>query len=225
MLPNWISDLDDISLKIYQFIEYQKVYEQRSPSIGEISRELNIPKSTVNKHLRTLEEAQLIYCEPNKHCGIKLLKDPKRGMPLIGRIAAGEPLEIFAEQDQMIDMGNDLHDINIYALQVKGWSMIEDLISDGDYIAIQRQHTYEKNDIIVAVHLPPNTATLKRFVQEGGQVRLEPSNSKVDPIYIPSKEWEDEWEVQGKVIRMSRTYVDPKFNWMLNQNRLAAKKR
>lgn len=85
--------------------------------------------------------------------------------------------------------------------------MIGDLISDGDYIAIQRQHVYAKNDIIVAVHRPePSTATLKRFVQERGQVCLMPSNSEVEPIYIPNVEWEDEWEVQGKVIRIIRSY-------------------
>lgn len=80
----------------------------------------------------------------------------EKGIPLIGRIAAGEPLEIFVESDHMIDMGRDLHGEGIYALQVKGMSMIEDLISDGDYIAIQRQHTYLKNDIIVAVHARTN---------------------------------------------------------------------
>lgn len=78
MLPIRLSDLDDDSLEIYRFIEDQIVDKQRSPSIGEIARALNLPRSTVYHHLRTLENSQLIYCEPNKHCGIQLLKAPRR---------------------------------------------------------------------------------------------------------------------------------------------------
>lgn len=223
MLPRWLSDLDEISLKIYQFIEYKIVNEQRPPTLSEIGEKLYFSKSTVKYHLRILEDAQLIRCEPNIPCGIKLLKSSVQGIPLVGRIAAGEPLEIFTEPDQ-IDMGRDLYGEDIYALQVKGWSMVEDLISDGDYIAIQRQHTYAKNDIIVAVHLSePSTATLKRFFQERDQIRLEPSNSTVNPIFIPKKVWKEEWEVQGKVIRVSRTFANPGSNWWLNRNKRAAK--
>jgi len=216
MKSNELDDLDEVSLRIFEYIKSLIITYGRSPSIGEIQRELNYPKSTVNNHLRTLEKARLIYCEPNIHCGIRLLNDPRQGIPLIGRIAAGEPLEIFGEHDEMIDMGRDLQGKDISALQVKGWSMKDDLISDGDFVAIQRQHFYAANDIIVAVHLPENAATLKRYVQKKGHVHLVPSNSDVEPIIISNQEWEEEWEVQGKVIRISCRYEDSKLiKWQI----------
>lgn len=208
MKSNELDELDYISFKIFEYIKSRILTDGRSPSIGEIQRQLGYPKSTVNNHLRTLEKAQLIYCEPYTHCGIRLLRDPRQGIPLIGRIAAGEPIENFAEHDEMIDMGRDLQGEDMFALQVKGWSMRDDLISDGDYIAIRRQHSYAANDIIVAVNLPLNAATLKRYVQGKGHVHLVPSNSDVDPIIITNQEWENEWEVQGKVIRVLRRYID-----------------
>jgi repressor LexA len=97
-----------------------------------------------------------------------------------------------------------------YALIVRGNSMIEDHIFDRDYLVIKPQSYCENGDIVVAVHLTPDDtagyATVKRFYQEKehDRIRLQPSNSELDPIFIPKSEWDREWQVQGKVVAIFR---------------------
>ncbi|MDQ6661083.1 MAG: hypothetical protein M3Z24_08970, partial [Chloroflexota bacterium] len=88
---------------------------------------------------------------------------------------------------------------------------IEDHICDSDYVVIKPQATCENGDIVVAVHVQEGamgSATLKRFFQEKDQnrVRLQPANSEIDPIYVPKSEWDEEWQVQGKVVAIFRQY-------------------
>ncbi len=131
------------------------------------------------------------------------------GIPIMGSIAAGLPIEGAAEPDQMLDAGHGLEQQNSYALMVKGDSMIEDHICDGDYVVIKPQVSCQNGDIVVAVHFleeNKSSATLKRFFQESDQVRLQPANSEMDPIYVPRSEWDTEWHVQGKVVAIFRQY-------------------
>jgi repressor LexA len=122
--------------------------------------------------------------------------------PLLGRIAAGQPVEAIANPETL-----SLGDIaggksNIYVLRVKGDSMIDDHICDGDYILVEGAETASNGDIVVA--LTGNTdATLKRFFREaGGKVRLQPANAQMDPIFLPAREV----KIQGKVIGVLRKY-------------------
>ena len=122
--------------------------------------------------------------------------------PLLGRIAAGQPVEAIANPETL-----SLGDIaggksNIYVLRVKGDSMIDDHICDGDYILVEGVETASNGDIVVA--LTGNTdATLKRFFREaGGKVRLQPANAQMDPIFLPAREV----KIQGKVIGVLRKY-------------------
>ncbi|HUU13853.1 MAG TPA: transcriptional repressor LexA [Terriglobia bacterium] len=122
--------------------------------------------------------------------------------PLLGRIAAGQPVEAIANPETL-----SLGDIaggksNIYVLQVKGDSMIDDHICDGDYILVEGAETASNGDIVVA--LTGNTdATLKRFFREAdGKVRLQPANAQMDPIFLPAREV----KIQGKVIGVLRKY-------------------
>ena len=122
--------------------------------------------------------------------------------PLLGRIAAGQPVEAIPNPETL-----SLGDIaggksNIYVLRVKGDSMIDDHICDGDYILVEGVETASNGDIVVA--LTGNTdATLKRFFREaGGKVRLQPANAQMDPIFLPAREV----KIQGKVIGVLRKY-------------------
>jgi len=131
------------------------------------------------------------------------------GISIKGAIAAGEPIEIFTDVDEKIDVGRETEHDNTYALLVKGRSMIEDHICDGDYVVIKPQPTCNNGDIVVAVHRHQGgsgSATLKRFFRERehDRIRLQPANSELEPIYVPGKEWDAEWEVQGKVVAIFR---------------------
>jgi repressor LexA len=128
----------------------------------------------------------------------------------MGAIAAGQPLDIYPDATQTIDSGHDLmENENAYALVVRGRSMIEDHICDGDYVVVKPQSTCQNGDIVVAVHNLEGvngSATLKRIFQEKehNRVRLQPANSELEPILIPKNVWDREWVVQGKVIAIFR---------------------
>jgi repressor LexA len=167
----------------------------------------------VDYHLSILEKKGYITRQAKTSRGIELTKSAQ-GIPVMGRIAAGEPLDIFTEAEETVDIGRDLERENTYALIVKGRSMIEDHICDGDYVVIKRETSCQNGDIVVAVHLPEGSsgsATLKRFFQEKDldRVRLQPANSEIDPLYVSKSEWDQEWEVQGKVVAIFRQCLNP----------------
>ncbi len=202
-------DTSDIQQKIFEFIiEYSR--EQGIPPTNrEIGGAMNITSTGhVDYHLKMLEKKGLIARESKKSRGIKLVQQPF-GIPVMGTIAAGEPLEIFSDPSESIEIGRELEQQDTYALVVKGQSMIEDYICDQDYVVIKPQSTCENGDIVVAVHLQQGNggrATLKRFFQEKerDRVRLQSVNSEVDPIYVPRSEWDQEWQIQGKVVALFR---------------------
>ena len=124
----------------------------------------------------------------------------------MGSIAAGEPLEVFSDSAEAIDVGRDVEQQGTYALVVKGQSMIEDHICDKDYVVIKPQNTCENGDIVVAVHLQGNgQATLKRFFQEKDRdrVRLQPANSEMDPIYVPRANGTTSGKYRGRLWQSS----------------------
>jgi repressor LexA len=197
----------DIQKKIYQFIVEYMREEGMPPTNREIGSSMKIASTGhVDYHLSMLEKKGFITRESKKSRGIKLVQQPY-GVPVMGSIAAGEPLDIFTDSPETLDVGHDLEQQGAYALLVKGQSMIEDHICDQDYVVIKPQATCENGDIVVAVHLQGSgRATLKRFFQEKerDRVRLQPANSEMDPIYVPKSEWDQEWQIQGKVVAIFR---------------------
>jgi repressor LexA len=202
----------DLQNKIYEYIVKHIRSEGMPPTIREIGSAVKIASTGhVDYHLTMLEKRGLIVREPKKSRGIKLVHLPWL-IPIMGYIAAGEPLEIFTEPDEFLNIGPGLEYENTYALIVKGNSMIENYIYNGDYVIVKPQTVVENGDIVVAVHLQGNgRATLKRFFQEKerGRVRLQPANPKMDPIYVSWHEWDREWEVQGKVAAVFRKSSSP----------------
>jgi repressor LexA len=198
----------DIQQKIFEFIIEYSREQGMPPTNREIGGAMKIASTGhVDYHLKMLEKKGLIARESKKSRGIKLVQQPF-GIPVMGTIAAGEPLEIFSDPSESIEIGRELEQQSTYALVVKGQSMIEDHICDKDYVVIKPQSTCENGDIVVAVHLQGNGghATLKRFFQEKerDRVRLQPANSEMNPIYVPRSEWDQEWQIQGKVVAIFR---------------------
>ena len=202
----------EIQRNMYTFIVKYMKSQGMPPTNREIGQAMHIASTGhVDYHLGMLEKKGLISRQPKKSRGIKLMQPPAQGIPLVGAIAAGEPLDIFPASEQpLVDVSSNLVDSeNAYALVVKGRSMIEDHICDGDYVVVKPQKTCQNGDIVVAVHMQEGvsgSATLKRFFQEKehDRVRLQPANSELEAILIPKSVWDREWQVQGKVVAIFR---------------------
>jgi repressor LexA len=119
-------------------------------------------------------------------------------LPVLGEIAAGQPIEAYEDASETLDVPASLHAAsNSYVLRVRGKSMIDALIDDGDYVIVQPQATARDGDIVVAL-LEDNGVTLKRFYREDGRIRLQPANAEMEPIFA------SEVQIQGKVIGVIR---------------------
>ncbi|HEY6945188.1 MAG TPA: transcriptional repressor LexA, partial [Candidatus Acidoferrum sp.] len=122
-------------------------------------------------------------------------------LPLVGRIAAGRPLEAIEERETL-SLGDFARGGNSYVLQVKGSSMIEDHIMDGDYVVCEQTQVANAGDIVVAL-VGGEEATLKRYYRDApGKVRLQPANSEMAPIIVPA----NDVKIQGRVIGVLRKY-------------------
>jgi repressor LexA len=202
---------------IIEFIQRFTRDHQYPPTIREIGQDVGITStSVVNYNLNILEREGLIERDKEVSRGIKLAGVANEAVnaralvsvPLLGRIAAGEPIPVPSSgfsvmPDETIELTRgllpaDTHDI--YALQVRGTSMIDAMIGDGDIVVMKHQQT-AKNGELVAVWLrDKEETTLKRFYLESGRVRLQPENPTMKPIYVdPAKV-----EVQGKVVLVVR---------------------
>jgi repressor LexA len=173
--------------EVYEFIS-EKIHSRGyGPTVREIGTAFNISSPNgVMCHLRALEKKGLISREANMSRAITLTSDApeNRGLPLAGRIAAGMLHEAI-EQNERVDFGQMFSSDDMFVLEVSGDSMIEDQITDGDYVVCRKQDTAEKGQIVVAL-TDDNEATLKRWYPEPSRnrIRLEPANSTMEPIYV-----------------------------------------
>ncbi len=183
-----------------------------SPSFEEIAHSLKLTSlATVHKHLSTLERKGFIRRGYNQSRSIEVTQLPKPvreqvierhvvRLPLVGRIAAGRPLEA-VEDRETISLGDFVRGQNSFVLQVKGNSMQDDHILNGDYVVVEQTQVANPGEIVVA--LVGEEATLKRFYREvGGKVRLQPANAQMDPIVVPASDV----KIQGRVIGVLRKY-------------------
>jgi repressor LexA len=184
----------------------------RPPTFREIGDATGIRStSVVDYNLKVLEREMLIRRDSKVSRGIELLTESGElrqqrlvSVPISGRIAAGQPIEALPGHPETIPLPLELGSDSAYALRVKGKSMIEDLIDDGDLVVVRPQQTADNGDIVVALLTDGPTgegsATLKRFYRERDRVRLQPANSAMDPIYVRL----EHLQVQGKVIAVIR---------------------
>jgi repressor LexA len=177
----------------------------RPPTVREIGLAVGISStSVVDYNLRALERDGHLRRERELSRGIEL---PGRGAPFIqvmGRIAAGEPIEAIEDPSDTVEVPQRYVDQGCYALRVKGKSMIEDAIDDGDIVVIKPQETAENGEKVVALvtsgPFSSGEATLKRFYHEGDRIRLQPANSAMQPIYVSP----EDLQIRGKVVYQIR---------------------
>lgn len=188
--------------QILNFIkEFIKTHEY-APSYREIAKSLNLSSvATVAEYINVLEQKG--YLTRQTSCARALQLTPAWDertfeVPLIGRIAAGKPIEAI-RTNETIDIPRDMVGPSVFALQVTGDSMKDDGIFDGDYVIIEKTNNPRNGDIVVAL-LDDDNVTLKRFFREKTRIRLQPANKTYKPIYTRRA------FVQGRVKGVIRKY-------------------
>lgn len=187
---------------------------QYSPSYEEIAEGLNLSSlATVHKHVSSLESKGYLRRAFNQSRSLEIAQryaaevEKRRAaanglaVPLMGRIAAGVPVEA-VENPDMLHFQDFAGNADTYALQVRGDSMIEDHICNGDFVLIQKTNSVRDGEIVVALVEGMET-TLKRLYREpDGMVRLQPANASMEPIFVPAQSL----EIQGRLIAVLRKY-------------------
>jgi repressor LexA len=189
-----------------------------SPSFEEIAGGMGLASiATVHKHLTALEtkgylkrsfnQSRALELGPKYYRELRLKRqeeavpDAALATPLLGAIAAGRPIETFPNQESL-SFKDFLGAQGVFALEVRGDSMIEDHILEGDYVLVEKTDKYRDGDIVVAL-LEGSESTLKRFYREpGGNARLQPANAAMDPIFVPLSDL----QIQGRVLAVHRKY-------------------
>jgi len=201
-----------------QVLDFVADYSQTngySPSYEEISQALQLSSlATIHKHISALEEKGYLKRRYNESRSIEVSEDYRRServrlragaaspeLPLLGRIAAGKPLESVAGNESL-SFAEFTTSPDTFALEVRGDSMIEDHILSGDYVLVERVSDARDGEIVVAL-VDGSETTLKRFYREPqGMARLQPANSSMQPIRIP----QDRLQLQGRVLAVLRKY-------------------
>ena len=205
------NDLSNPQESILSFIERYIREQGRPPTNREIGQAVQIASTGhIDHHLTMLERKGYIVRVPRKSRGIRLTRTQQPGLRVAGTIAAGAPLDIFpGDLSETLDLGMHTREhTREYVLLVRGQSMIEDHIADGDFVLIDPDSYVNDGDIIVATRKVATgeggAATLKRIYRERDRVKLQPANAEMEPIFITAAEWDAEWEVQGKVTAVYR---------------------
>src|SRR5437764_6813307 len=198
--------------EVYDFISRFVTEHGYSPSFEEIGQGLQLNSlATVHKHISNLEKKGLLTRDYNRSRSIDLL--PAKGklkqsmsvntglvLPLMGRIAAGQAIEA-VENPETISLADFVRSKEVFVLEVRGDSMQDEAILDGDYVLVEKAKTAHTGDIVVAL-VESTDATLKRFYREGDKIRLQPSNARMKPIIVPAADV----AIQGRVIGVLRKY-------------------
>ncbi len=212
--------MKDLSRRQQAILDYIRAFlddNDYPPTIRDIQRELVISStSVVDYNLKVLEERDLIRRNKNISRGIEVLgRVPNRSnvvtIPVIGQIAAGLPIPVPGQLE-----GSDAADVielspelapngghNLFALRVRGHSMVDALINDGDIVVLKQQETCENGETVAVWLREQKETTLKRLYFEGDQVRLQPANVTMDPIFTRA----DNVEIQGKLVTVVRSMI------------------
>jgi repressor LexA len=201
--------------EVYDFLAKFVEENGYSPSFEEIGAGLGLTSlATVHKHISNLEQKGLLKRDYNRSRSIDLVKPrgrmrqvlgasaltPDLALPLLGRIAAGRPVEA-VENPESISLADFTRSKDVYVLQVKGESMQDEHIVDGDYVLVEKTDVSRDGEIVVAL-VNGSDATLKRIFTEGDKIRLQPSNAAMQPIVVPAASV----QIQGRVIGVLRKY-------------------
>lgn len=199
-------------LRVVRLIRQSRITRGYSPTMQEIAEALGVSKVTAFEHVEALIRKGVLVREPNRARSLSISDEfdfadegpSSLVFPLLGRIAAGRPIERCAVDDR-IDLEalftrSNAGDGGMFALRVEGESMRDEGILDGDYVLVERRQTARNGERVVAL-LPDGETTLKTFRRErNGRIRLQPANPDFEPIIV------DDCEIQGVVIGVLRRY-------------------
>lgn len=190
--------LNEMALNIYAYIK-ERIEEGIPPTIREICSELNIKStSTVHKYIGILSDMGYLEKMDNQNRAIKLKGYNSSSIPLIGTVTAGVPITAIENITDYIPWSKSKGNSNsVFALKVRGESMINAGINHGDIVIVEQMSVVENGDIVVAL-IDSEEATVKRFFKENGHIRLQPENNNMEPIIVDSA------DVLGKVIALLR---------------------
>ena len=197
--------------QVYDFIRRYVETNDQPPTIAEIGKQFQMTSSaSVHSILSVLEREGLIKRIPNVSRGIELVKVPtpesdtdEFEIPLLGLVAAGQPIEAILAHETVAAPKNMMGRGRMFALRVRGDSMIEENIQDNDIIIVSSQQTAENGQMVVAL-IDGNYATVKKFYREADFIRLEPANPQFKPIFIKTPE---RIQIQGIVRGLIRNYA------------------
>ena len=177
-----------------------------APSLEEIGRRFNLSSlATVHKHLTNLQEKGFIKRAWNRSRSVEMVQNKSGGraleLPLLGYVAAGVPIEAVVGSETIAVPEDLVGRRETYVLRVRGNSMIDEQIRDGDFVIVEDRRTADNGEMVIAM-LNGSEVTLKKLYREGDKVRLQPANPSIQPIIVPA----DHVQVQGVVVGVMRRY-------------------
>lgn len=195
--------------QILDYIRQQIDLTGGAPTLRQIANALGVSSlATVHEHLESLEKKGLIKREAGKTRSIELVESNlpvsnEFQAPVLGFIAAGAPIEPYTDPNAHMSLPNSFASTKkrVFVLQVRGDSMIEDKILDGDHVVVEQSEEARNGDIVVAL-LDNGMATLKRYFKEATRIRLQPANATMQPIFVKNV------RIQGKVVGLIRRYTN-----------------
>ncbi len=194
--------------QILDFIRQHIQTNRSAPTLRQIADAIGVSSlATVHEHLTTLERKGLIKRKTGKTRAIEIVGTTESfssegvNVPILGFIAAGAPIEPYTDPNATLSIPPTFVSgkKRVFVLQVRGESMIEEQIRDGDYVVVEQSEEAKNGEIVVAL-LDNGMATLKRFFQEATRIRLEPANAAMSPIFVKNV------RIQGKVVGLIRRY-------------------
>ncbi len=192
-----------------EILDYLNEFIQQhgyAPSLEEVGRRFGLSSlATVHKHLTNLQEKGFIKRAWNRSRSVELVQTKAGGraveLPLLGFVAAGAPIEAVATAESIAVPEDLVGKKDTYVLRVRGESMIDEQIRDGDFVIVEDRKTAENGEMVIAL-LGGSDVTLKKFYRENGQIRLQPANPNMQALIVPA----DQLQVQGVVVGVMRKY-------------------
>ena len=192
-----------------EILDYLQDFIQQhgyAPSLEEIGRRFGLSSlATVHKHLTNLQEKGFIKRAWNRSRSVEMIPTGSGGraveLPLLGYVAAGSPIEAIATTETIAVPEEMVGRRDTYVLRVRGNSMIDEQICDGDFVIIEDRKTAQNGETVVAL-VSGSDVTLKKLYRENGRVRLQPANPTMQPIFVDP----DQLQVQGVVVGVMRKY-------------------
>jgi repressor LexA len=201
--------LQPLTKRQREILDYLNDFIQQhgyAPSLEEIGKRFGLSSlATVHKHLTNLQDKGFIRRAWNRSRSVEIVPDRTGGkaieLPLLGLVAAGSPIEAISTPETIAVPEDLVGKGDTYVLRVRGDSMIDEQIRDGDYVIVEDRKKAENGEMVIAL-VKGSDVTLKKFYRENGRVRLQPANPAMRPLVVPA----DDVQVQGVVVGVMRKY-------------------